>query len=290
MPAPTPCLAPAEKYTPFPSYYNPSDMNTSPKLRRFLRETTPLFAVTLFLAMINVVTSPDFPWAIFPIGAMLISVLATASRIFLADESGDDAARRTVQSRGTAQSAHGSEAAARLAQAQVYKRQIDALMNATSDPMRKDKLRELADQVAIWVKEVEAMSRRIEEFKRNEVIQNDLVNVPQAIKKLTAQLATETDPHVRASIEHTLAARADQMQSLQKLQSLTRQAEVQLENTVAALGAIYSQALAMQSTDQAANYSHLSTEVDEQSRMLKDQLEALEEVKLDRRQTNRSTP
>jgi len=138
------------------------------------------------------------------------------------------------------------------------------------------------------MKEVEAMSRRIDEFKRNEVIQNDLVNVPQAIRKLTAQLANESDPHVRASIERTLAARADQMKSLQKLQSLTRQAEVQLENTVAALGTIYSQALAMQSTDRVADYSHLSAEVDEQSRMLKDRLEALQEVKLDRSQANLS--
>lgn len=247
-----------------------------------------MFAVMLFLAMINAVTSPDFPWAIFPIGAMMISVLVTASKIFLAGDGMDDASGRATHSQETARGAHGSEASARLAQAQAYKRQIDALVNATSDPLRKDKLRELADQVAAWVKEVEAMAHRIEEFNRNEVIQNDLVAVPKAIKKLTAQLATETDPNVRASIERTLAARADQMQSLQKLQSLTRQAEVQLENTVAALGAIYSQALAMQSTDRAADYSHLSAEVDEQSRMLKDQLEALEEVKLDRRQINRS--
>ncbi|BCX06106.1 MAG: hypothetical protein KatS3mg053_4044 [Candidatus Roseilinea sp.] len=261
-------------------------MDTSAKLRRFLRETTPLFAVMLFLAMINLVTSPEFPWAIFPIGAMMISVLVTASKIFLADEGTDNAAKRASRSQETMFVARGSETSARLAQAQAYKRQLDALVNATGDPMRKDKLRELADQVAVWVKEVEAMARRIEEFKHNEVIQNDLASVPQAIKKLTAQLATETDPNVRASIERTLAARADQMQSLQKLQSLTRQAEVQLENTVAALGAIYSQVLAMQSTDRAADYSHLSAEVDEQSRMLKDQLEALEEVKLDRRQTN----
>ncbi|MDW8351692.1 MAG: hypothetical protein RML99_07250 [Anaerolineae bacterium] len=252
-------------------------MTLSSKLKRFLRETTPLFAAMLFLLMINIATSPESLWAIFLIGAMMISVLVTASKIFLADEGAADTAKRTA-TRG----ARSSESAARLAQAQAYKRQIDALVNATDDPMRKDKLRVLADQVAIWVKAVEAMARRIEEFKHNEVVQNDLVNVPQAIEKLNAQLATESDPNVRASIERALATRIAQMQSLQKLQSLTRQAEAQLENTVAALGTIYSQALAMQSTDQAADYSHLSAEVDEQSRMIRDQLEALEEVKLDR--------
>ncbi|MFN4295076.1 MAG: 2TM domain-containing protein [Thermoflexales bacterium] len=253
-------------------------MNISPKLRRFLQETTTQLAAMLFLAMINVVTSPDFPWAIFPIGGILISVLVTASRIFLADEKEDKLAGRAAQSQGVVHSA------------QVYKRRIDELMNATGDPLRRERLRELADKVGIWVKEVEAMSRRVEEFKRNEVIQSDLVNVPQAIEKLTAQLATETDPRVRASIERALTARNEQMQSLQKVQSLTRQAEVQLENTIAALGTIYSQALAMQSTDRAADYSQLSAEVDEQSRMLKDQLEALEEIKLDRQRMNLSNP
>jgi uncharacterized protein (DUF342 family) len=258
-----------------------------PKLKRFLRETTPLFAVMLFLATINFVTS-DFPWAIFPIGAMMIQVLIAASRIFLSDDETRDRARRAGRSSNAARTTSGAESAARLSQAQAYRRQIDALASAADDPLRKDKLRELSNQVAVWLREVEAMSRRIEEFKRNPVIQDDLANVPQAIKELNARLANESDPHVRASIERALAARSDQMESLKRLQSLTRQAEVQLENTIATLGTIYSRALAMQSTDRVADYSHLAAEVDEQSRMLKDQLEALQEVKLDRSQRNLS--
>ena len=46
------------------------------------------------------------------------------------------------------------------------------------------------------------------------------------------------------------------------------------------LGTIYSQLLAERSTDQVADYSRLSGEVDEATRHLQDQLEALREVKL----------
>lgn len=272
-------------------------MDTSSKVKRFLRNTSPLLTVMLFLAFINILTS-DFPWALFPIGAMMIPVLIMAANIFLAEDKPDEAdvnARRAArttrdvaQSAGSSDSLRSAETASRLAQTQTYKRQIDGLVNSTSDPLRKDKLRELSNQVSEWTVEVEAMSRRVDDFKRNEVIQRDLVNVPQSIRKLTTQLSNEPDPQVKASLERTLAARADQMKSLQKLQSLTRQAEIQLESTIAALGTIYSQALAMQSTNQVADYGHLTTEVDEQSRMLKDQLEALEEVKLDRSQANLS--
>jgi hypothetical protein len=102
------------------------------------------------------------------------------------------------------------------------------------------------------------------------------------VRTLTRQLSNEQDAAVRSQIEKTLAARAGQLKSLQTLQSRIRQSEVQLESTIAAIGTIYSQALAIQSTDQIADYGHLSKEVDEQAKALRDQLEALEEVKFDK--------
>jgi hypothetical protein len=255
----------------------------------------------IFLALINVLTT-SFPWALFPIGAIMISVLISASNIFLSDNpqtlverDAERVARRAERrARKQGEPAHtqpqpiraSQETQSRLNQARAYKREIDRLVDTTSDPLRKDKLRQLSSDVDTWMHTVEEMSQRIDGFKGNQVIQNDLVTVPQSIQKLTTQLNEETDPRVKASIERTLAARADQMTSLQKLQSLMRQAEVQLENSIAALGTIYSQALATQSTTRVADYSHLSSELEEQSKMLRDQLEALQEVKFDRERAN----
>jgi hypothetical protein len=42
----------------------------------------------------------------------------------------------------------------------------------------------------------------------------------------------------------------------------------------------------VQSTNDIASYDHLTDEVNEQSKMLRDQLEALQEVKLDRTANN----
>lgn len=257
----------------------------------------------IFLALINILTT-SFPWALFPIGAMMIGVISSAANIFLSDNphsleqrnanrDARRAERRAARSGFPADQAQqpqtiraSKETQSRLNQARAYKREIDRLVETTTDPLRKDKLRQLSADVDNWMKTVEEMSQRIDGFKSNQVIQHDLVTVPESIKKLTVQLNEETDPRVKESIERTLAARADQMTSLQKLQSLMRQAEVQLENSIAALGTIYSQALATQSTTRVADYSHLSTELEEQSKMLRDQLEALEEVKLDRGQAN----
>jgi hypothetical protein len=261
----------------------------------------PQIAVMIFLAMINILTT-SFPWALFPIGAIMISVLISASNIFLSDNPqtlAERDAERVARRAEKRARKHGApaqtqpqsfrtskEMQSRLNQARAYKREIDRLVDTTSDPMRKDKLRQLSSDVDTWMHTVEEMSQRIDSFKGNQVIQNDLATVPQSIQKLTTQLNEESDPRVKQSIERTLAARADQMNSLQKLQSLMRQAEVQLENSIAALGTIYSQALATQSTTRVADYSHLSLELEEQSKMLRDQLEALEEVKFDREKVN----
>lgn len=271
----------------------------------FIRDNAPIFATMIFLALLNILTT-SFPWALFPIGAMMIGVISSAANIFLSDnpqshaqQSAERDARRAERRAAKYARKYGTpmpatqqpiraskETQSRLNQARAYKREIDRLVDTTTDPLRKDKLRELSSDVDNWMKTVEEMSQRIDGFKNNQVIQNDLVSVPQSIQKLTTQLNEETDPRVKESIERTLAARADQMTSLQKLQSLMRQAEVQLENSIAALGTIYSQALATQSTTRVADYSHLSSELEEQSKMLRDQLEALEEVKLDREKTN----
>jgi hypothetical protein len=271
------------------------------RLKLFIRENTPQIAVMIFLALLNILTT-SFPWALFPIGAIMISVLISASNIFLSDNPRTmtereaerlerRAARRAAKygepMESRPQTARASkETQSRLNQARAYKREIDKLVDTTNDPLRKDKLRQLSSDVDTWMTTVEEMSQRIDSFKSNQVIQHDLATVPESIKKLTTQLNEETDPRVKESIERTLAARADQMASLQKLQSLMRQAEVQLENSIAALGTIYSQALATQSTSRVADYSHLSTELEEQSKMLRDQLEAMEEVKLDREKAN----
>ncbi|MEO7705487.1 MAG: hypothetical protein ABIV92_12705, partial [Thermoflexales bacterium] len=52
------------------------------------------------------------------------------------------------------------------------------------------RLTELSAQFDAWVKSVEQMSGRIQGYKENPVIQQDLSNVPASIKRLEGQLAS----------------------------------------------------------------------------------------------------
>ncbi len=263
------------------------------RMRRALQAIVPLVTVQLFLAGLNIMLTglnwDDF-WAKFPIMAMMIPefiILGTA--LLGEDKPSGNVVRMPVQSAATtsahsaAMSATGLDAglAAQVTRVREYQREVSRLAKSAPNAVRAERFAQLSKQFDAWVKDVEAMAQRVQMLRGNPLVIQDIKAVPESIRKLAGQLASETDPRVRQSLEQTLIARQGQMQSLEKLQATTRHAEVQLENTVASLGTIYSQALANNSTNQVADYQHLAVDVDERVRALQDELAAIEEVRLD---------
>lgn len=284
----------------------------SENMRTFLQRVTPLIAVQGFLLGLNIVTSigdrNPFPWSFIPIMAMCIPEMIIASRIFLGGGQSHSnqvenleqptTDRQTVRAerRGNIKTADWQssqvvkidpELIDHIGQARAYQQEINRIAKATSGKgIHGARMADLANQFAGWTKQVETMAERVTVLRRNPLVKQDLRAVPDAIKKLEAQLAGETDARIREQIERTLSARRSQLEALQKLENTTRHAETQLELTIASLGTIYSQTLAGQSTNQIADYSHLAGEVNEQVRDLRDQLDALEEVRLGTAQGN----
>lgn len=169
---------------------------------------------------------------------------------------------------------------AHLEKARAYQAQINSLMKSTSNQKARARLQDLTTQVSEWTKTIEDMAKRVDSFQQNPLIHQDLESVPQAIEKLEAQLANESDDITGLELERTLVNRKNQLAALERLQSTIKRAEIKMESTLSALGTIYSQVLTAQSTNQVAGYSRLLAEVNEEVRTLQDYLEALEEVKL----------
>jgi hypothetical protein len=166
--------------------------------------------------------------------------------------------------------------------ARAYQEQINNLIKSTSNQTARIRLQELATQVSEWTTAIQDLAKRVDSFQQNTLIHQDLKSVPQAIEKLEVRLANESNEATRTELERTLASRKNQLASLEQLQSIINRAEIKIENTLSALGTVYSQLLTTQSTDQVADYSRLAAEVDEEVRTLQDHLEALKEVKLSR--------
>ena len=166
-----------------------------------------------------------------------------------------------------------------LKQALAYKVQIDQAVKAAQSSNRAH-LQQLGAQIDTWTETIQDLVERIRKLHRDEIIRRDIKAVPAAIADLEARLNRETDPAIRAQLERTLANRRKQFASLEQLQNTVKRAEIQIESTLSLLGTIYSQILTGQSTSHVADTHRLSADVDEEVRLLQDQLEALREVKL----------
>ncbi len=166
-----------------------------------------------------------------------------------------------------------------LTQALEYRAKIkDALGKASSATGMHP--RELEPQIEALSEAVEELVERISSLRQDETIRRDRQTVPKAIKDLEKRLASEPDAAIKKQLARTLANRQKQQESLDALQTTVKRAEIQIESTLSQLGTIYSQLLTGQSTSHVADYSRLSADVDEEVRLLQDQLEALREVKL----------
>jgi hypothetical protein len=272
-------------------------MKTSnPKWRGFLSHLGPYIIVIGCLAAINLLTSPSYPWFLWPAMGWGIGVALHLWGLLLS-ENKDDREKEKVKHRVVRKDAElqqypaqhptttkgpltSKTIQAHLNKARAYKEQINSMIGATSDGNVNARLKDLARQVNEWMQAIEELARRVDRFQQNTLIRHDLESVPKSIKELEARLANETNEATRAELERTLTNRKNQLASLERLQNLMNRAEIQIESTLSALGTIYSQILTGQSTNHVADYSHLSTEVDEEVRNLQDHLEALEEVKL----------
>ncbi|MCK6626290.1 MAG: hypothetical protein L6R45_14080 [Anaerolineae bacterium] len=164
-----------------------------------------------------------------------------------------------------------------LKQTRAYKAQLDQAIKASG---QRTHLQALGGQIDTWTETIQDLVERIGKLRRDEIIRRDVETVPAAIADLESRLHRESDPAIRAQLERTLANRRKQLASLDQLQNTVRRAEIQIESTLSLLGTIYSQILTGQSTSHVADTSRLSADVDEEVRLLQDQLEALREVKL----------
>jgi len=167
-----------------------------------------------------------------------------------------------------------------LEQALAYKTRIDQAIKVASQQSQRSHLQKLAAQIDTWTATIQDLVQRISKLHRDEIIRRDIKAVPAAIADLEARLNRETDPAIRAQLERTLTNRRKQLASLEQLQNTVKRAEIQIESTLSLLGTIYSQILTGQSTSHVADTHRLSADVDEEVRLLQDQLEALREVKL----------
>jgi hypothetical protein len=170
---------------------------------------------------------------------------------------------------------------AQVKQARSYQSQIDALLRAQPARANRPHLQNIQQKVDEWTQAVQDLATCLDRFENDRLIRRDFGTLSQTIKGLQRRLDQETNPAIRARLQQTTVHRQNQLSMLTRLSETTKAAEVEIEHTISALGTVYLQLVTGQSTEQVADYSRLSAEADEQIHVLRDYLDALQEVKLE---------
>jgi len=166
-----------------------------------------------------------------------------------------------------------------VAQAIAYRERIDGAMGKTADSALRLRLQDVADQVQEWVSRIYALARRLDAYRSDTFLANDRKAAEQSIRQLRERLARETDPAIQSEIRDTIARRQAQVASLDKLADTMDRAELQIENTLTALGTVYSQMLLIDARDvNSARTQRLRDSIVDQVNSLQDVLASIEEV------------
>jgi hypothetical protein len=156
---------------------------------------------------------------------------------------------------------------------------IDEAISKVPKGVLRDRLLRTTHEVTHWLQAVYNLAERVDKFRLNKVIEQDLQNVPQAIANYQRKLTQETNPEVKRQLEKTIADRKRQLQTLQNLQSNMEKATYQLDSTISSLGTVYSQLLLVGTKDeQGGRINRLQEEISEQVYQLEDLAEAMDEV------------
>jgi len=170
----------------------------------------------------------------------------------------------------------------RLKRALEYRRLIGEAARKHPGALRVN-LEATASEINEWIALIYRLARRLDEFEENDIIARDRRMVPHELTTLRRRLRTEESPDVRAELEEAIQTKEMQLANLHALENNIKRAEIQLEQTLSALGTVYAQVQVIDARAvDSARTQRLQAEVHEQVASLSDLIAAIDEVQSQR--------
>jgi hypothetical protein len=146
--------------------------------------------------------------------------------------------------------------------------------------MLKDELIQTSVQMDDWLGHIYNLAEKIGRYrKRQERITLDKNRAWRRINELNRKYDLENNAAVKQQIKTTINGLQQQYNALDSVENTMQRAELQLENSLAYLGTIYSQALLVDAKDiDSSRARRLRQEITEEVVELNDVLLAMDEV------------
>ena len=171
----------------------------------------------------------------------------------------------------------------KIVKALEYREQMEVLVRRTRDSALRVHLAATVNDVSDWISNMFNLAYKLDHYQNSSVLQQDLHSVPLAIQNLEQRLAAEKDAQVRAQLEQTIQNRRAHLEQLERLDNTMERAELQLDDTLSAMGTVYAQMQLIGAKDiDSGRAQRLRENIAEEVHSLHDVVTAMDEVYLSR--------
>ncbi len=218
---------------------------------------------------------PEITWLVVLVPAWVIAV---GAKIF--DRSaGEQAAAQALREEYDLEKIESAHLRDIVRRATDYRERIDQVVAKAGEGAFTVRMQDVSNQVEQWVGRIYALAQKIDAYRLNDVIQKDTKTIPQSIGQLKMRMTQERDESVKAEIANAIHQRQGQLNMLEALDATMDKAELQLENTLTALGTVYSQMLLIDARDvNSARTQRLRDNITEQMAGLNDVITSMNDV------------
>lgn len=242
----------------------------------FSWQSAVIIALTIILFGLGFPPFSGWPiaWLLFGVVALVIFVVATLT---------DPKAKNRLLSQILSERYNPAEiqnmvARQRLEKALEYYAAIQSLIPTRAGASQVE-FQNTLDEIDDWVAHLHELGKRVDQFEDNHIINRDRMQARNELDALHRRLKVENDAQVKDAIERSIQMKETQLNNLMTLESNVKRADIQMDNTLAALGTVYAQLQLIGSKDiDRARAQRLRNEVHDQVASLQDTIAAIDEV------------
>lgn len=234
----------------------------------------------LAIVLFFVYRRPFFWWP--PFGWLLLGLIGFAIIVYSSLTDADANARillRLYQEQFDPRAIKDKELRGDVEQALEYQRRIEEQVQGQRAGLIRDRLEGTANELTDWVANVYELAKRLDTYRRDDLLARERELLPRELEQLTAQRKLEQNPRTQEQLDEVIESKGRHWQSLRELDARMRQAGLQLEQSLTALGTVYSQMQLVdaQSVD-SGRAERLRADIQEQVARLDDLVSSLNEV------------
>lgn len=160
-----------------------------------------------------------------------------------------------------------------------YRRRIQGLIKTRRPGPLAARLNEMLKSLKSWEERVGQLADRLDIYETDDLIRRDIREVPTKIAKLARLVELEVDPEMRRQMTRTLSAYQEQQRQLDNLARVMRRTRLNLDDTLANMGTIYSQVQVLNAMDvDGTTAERIAGEINTEVDRLNDLLSAVSEV------------